>query len=313
MSKLTSDVHESQPIVPISVSRVGIIGFKRPIKVNLDGKEYELVADLDVYVDVPATKKGAHMSRNIEAIEEIFENGGVNYLWDEIGEFVVKLGKKLMEKHPYATRVEVHMHTQIPIEKASPSRKVKSFDTVRILTAAKVKKKNNKMIVRKVLGVEVEGMTVCPNSIEMTKDYSRSKLREAGFSDEEIEKILELVPVSAHNQRGIGRLIVETNEDIILNLKDLIRILEDSMSSPVYPILKREDEQFMVIEAHRKPRFTEDVVRVAIGKLVEKFKDVIPGDSYITVSQRNFESIHSHDVYSEIRGCFSELEKELNG
>ena len=313
MTKLIiGDVHESQPIVQVAISRVGITGFKRPITVKIGKNDYKILANIDVYVDIPANKKGAHMSRNIEAIEEVFENGDINYLWKDVGEYAIELSKAMVEKHPYAKRVEVKIRAEIPLEKFSPVRKVRSFDTVNILVGS-VATVDDKLDIRKILGVELEGMTVCPNSYKMTADYSRIKLREAGFTDEEIERILELVPLSAHNQRGRGRIIIETGHEIEIDLKDLVDILEDGMSSPVYPVLKREDEQHMVINAHKRPRFTEDVVRVVVGKLVEKFYSKLPDDTYVVVSQTNFESIHSHDVYSEIRGCFCKLAEEIIG
>src|SRR5436309_3290183 len=82
---------------------------------------------------------------------------------------------------------------------------------------------------------------------------------EAGFEDGDVERILELVPLATHNQRGRGTLLVGTAEH--LNAERLVEIVEGSMSSPIYELLKRPDELFVVEHAHLQPRFVEDSVR----------------------------------------------------
>lgn len=314
-SVIYSDVHESRPRYPITVTRAGIVNFETPIKLVIGGEKLVCIATIDILVDVPATKKGAHMSRNIEAIDEIFTNHDVEVRIENLGDYSVKLAKRLAEKHYYASRIEVEMVIQIPYEKSAPVSGAKSNSVARILLGSRIYRGGEGEEVTKLLGVEIEGMTVCPNSVNMTKDYAREELRNSGFSDEEIDKILEVVPVSAHNQRGTSRLLIETDENTDVPIFDLIEIVEKSLSSPVYPILKRADEQFMVISAHRNPRFTEDVVRYMVGLFLRKFGNKIPSDSLLVASQRNYESIHAHDVLAEIVGTVGELmnEIEING
>ena len=76
------------------------------------------------------------------------------------------------------------------------------------------------------------------------------------------------------------------------------------MSAPVYELLKRPDELFVVEHAHLRPRFVEDSVRVALDEPL----DARPGladDDFVLSRQVNLETIHDHDVLAERLGARS--------
>jgi len=103
----------------------------------------------------------------------------------------------------------------------------------------------------------------------------------------------EISAVSAHNQRG--RVAMTVGMTRFVWIEDLIGIAEESGSSPVYALLKREDEKFVTEHAYENPRFVEDVVREAALRL-----DRLPGLRWYTVEAENFESIHNHSAYAVI-------------
>ena len=74
--------------------------------------------------------------------------------------------------------------------------------------------------------------------------------------------------------------------------------------------MKRPDEQFVVDQAHRRPRFVEDSVREMVRGVVEQFTG-LPGDAFVHAHQVNFETIHTHDVEAERSGTLSEIRQEL--
>ena len=120
--------------------------------------------------------------------------------------------------------------------------------------------------------------------------------------------ILELVPIATHNQRGRGTLYVGTEQQ--LNAERLVDIVEGSMSSPVYELLKRPDELFVVEHAHLRPRFVEDSVRIALATTLERYPDLADED-FVFSRQVNLETIHTHDVLAERYGTVAELRTEL--
>lgn len=103
----------------------------------------------------------------------------------------------------------------------------------------------------------------------------------------------EISEYSAHNQRGTVSITVGMTRFVWI--EDLIQIAEDSASSPVYALLKREDEKFITEHAYENPRFVEDVVREVALRLQR-----LPGLRFHAVEAENFESIHNHSAYAVI-------------
>ena len=50
------------------------------------------------------------------------------------------------------------------------------------------------------------------------------------------------------------------------------------MSSPVYELLKRPDELFVVEHAHLQPRFVEDSVRFALKAVTDRYPSLDDND-----------------------------------
>ena len=143
-------------------------------------------------------------------------------------------------------------------------------------------------------------------------DRSRDRLAEQGFGEDEIERVFEAVPVATHNQRGIGTLFVGCPEtcDTPIDAADLLRIVEDSMSSEIYELMKRPDEVEVVEKAHLRPRFVEDCVREMVRMAVERFAP-LGEHAFVHARQENLETIHKHNVVAERFGLLGELRHEL--
>ena len=162
---------------------------------------------------------------------------------------------------------------------------------------------------RRVVGVEATGINACPCAQGLVRGAAADRLLEAGFDDGDVDRILELVPLATHNQRGRGTLLVGTAER--LNAERLVEIVEGSMSSPIYELLKRPDELFVVEHAHLQPRFVEDSVRVALKSVLDELPRLGDGD-FVLSRQLNFETIHAHEVVAERHGTIGELRAELD-
>jgi GTP cyclohydrolase-4 len=161
-----------------------------------------------------------------------------------------------------------------------------------------------------VVGVEASGINACPCAQGLVRGAASERLLEAGFADGDVERILELVPLATHNQRGRGTLLVGTESRV--NAEHLVDIVESSMSSPVYELLKRPDELFVVEHAHLQPRFVEDSVRFALSETLRRYPDLDDSD-FLFSRQVNLETIHRHDVLAERSSTVGELRAELAG
>jgi GTP cyclohydrolase-4 len=165
---------------------------------------------------------------------------------------------------------------------------------------------------RRQIGVQAQGITACPCAQGLVQGRSRQRLEADGFSADEIERIFEAVPVATHNQRGLGTLRVgctELCEDEI-DAAVLLDIVEESMSSEIYELMKRSDEATVVEKAHRRPRFVEDCVREMIRGVLQRFP-ALADAAFVSARQENLETIHQHNVMAERFGTLGELRTEL--
>jgi GTP cyclohydrolase I/GTP cyclohydrolase-4 len=124
--------------------------------------------------------------------------------------------------------------------------------------------------------------------------------------------VFEHVPVATHNQRGLGTLHIGCLEecDAEIDASALLAVVEGSMSSEIYELMKRSDEVEVVEKAHRRPRFVEDCVREMISAVVSGFPDLDDG-SFVSARQENLETIHQHNVVAERHGLMSEMRQEI--
>ncbi|HSD76358.1 MAG TPA: GTP cyclohydrolase, FolE2/MptA family, partial [Solirubrobacteraceae bacterium] len=165
---------------------------------------------------------------------------------------------------------------------------------------------------RRLVGVAAQGMTACPCAQGLVAGRARERLIDDGFGADEIERIFEAVPVATHNQRGLGTLHVGVPEgcDAEIEATTLLGVVEDSMSSEIYELMKRSDEGAVVEKAHRRPRFVEDCVREMVRGVVAQYGD-LPDGTFVSSRQENLETIHQHNVVAERFGLLGELRREL--
>jgi GTP cyclohydrolase-4 len=156
-------------------------------------------------------------------------------------------------------------------------------------------------------------MTACPCAQELVMDRSQERLREDGFTDDEITRVFEAVPVATHNQRGIGTLHIGCPEgcEEAFEAEILLQIVESAMSSEIYELMKRSDELEVVEKAHLQPRFVEDCVREMIRMAIERYGH-LDDNAFVSARQENLETIHKHNVVAERHGLLGDLRREVD-
>jgi GTP cyclohydrolase I/GTP cyclohydrolase-4 len=297
-----ADLQASAPEVRIGLSRVGVTGVQKAIRLQHAGQDALVSAELDCFVDLDAAQKGVHMSRFPElfgeAVDELVIPGKllVEHLAEHIATHIVE--------RQQANRAEVRVRARYPIERLTPVTGLPTQELVTLIGVAAATTTGS----RRLVGVEATGINACPCAQGLVREQAAERLGDAGFDVVDVERILELVPVATHNQRGRGTLYVGT--DLRIEAEDLVKIVEGSMSSPIYELLKRPDELFVVEHAHLTPRFVEDSVRLMVKTTVEQYGDLAP-DDFVSATQVNFETIHNHEVLAERFGTVEELRGEL--
>ncbi len=311
-SKKLSDVQADESKIQIGIRRVGVSDIPKIIRRKRFGEYNELSAKIDVYVDLLPSKRGIHMSRNLEAINEVIATLTGEVISD-CEELCAQIAEKILSIQPGATNAEVKLTADYEMETYSEAVSRKKSSVHKLRAGALAQKNGDTVTITKIIGAEVEGTTVCPCSQELSRDFSKEKLTEEGFTEEQIDFVLENIPLASHNQRSKSILVLEQPRDAErVELEDIIGILETSMSSPTHEVLKRKDEQAVVLYAHQHPAFVEDVVRTILQKVAKRYINQ-PPETVICVKQINYESIHQHNAVAEVRTSLKELLEQLNG
>jgi GTP cyclohydrolase IV len=301
------DVQARRPATHVSLSRVGVTGVDKVLRIRSNGSEQLFYAELECFVDLPPDQKGAHMSRFEEVVNEAIDEVILSEAFK--AETLASHIAERVRDRKGGLRAEVTIAARYPEHKPSP---VSGTPTQEIYTLFGSAVASNRGT-RRLVGVQAQGMTACPCAQEMVADRSRDRLRDDGFTDDEIDRVLEHVPVATHNQRGIGTLYVGCPEDCDQGVEaaELLEIVESSMSSEIYELMKRSDEVEVVEKAHRRPRFVEDCVREMIRMAVERFGRL--GDqAFVHARQENLETIHKHNVVAERYGVVRLLRREID-
>nr|WP_255668413.1 GTP cyclohydrolase MptA [Methanocella sp. CWC-04] len=301
------DVQANNPDVHIGLTRVGITEVKKMVEITRsDKRPIVLIPTFDIFVDLPSDRKGANLSRNLEVIDKTLEDAVQEPIY-AIEDLCVDVSKNLLEKHEYATNAEVRMKGEYMMKKKSPRTKMECQEVYDIYADAIVSRDGK---IRKTIGADVIAMTACPCAQEISKEMAFNTLAKLGVDDATISEFLCDMPMPTHNQRGIGTIMVESSNGVKVGIEAIIDIIENSMSSQMYELLKRDDERHVVITAHKNPKFVEDCVRTMAKNLVERFPN-LPEDTIITIKQVNEESIHRHNAFAERKATFGELKKEV--
>jgi GTP cyclohydrolase I/GTP cyclohydrolase-4 len=298
------DLQASAPEVAIGLSRAGVTGVQKAVRIGRGRREKLIAATIDCTVDLDPSQKGVHMSRFPELFEEAIESVVEDeaFLVEDLAEHVARR----IVRRQGALLAEVRIQARYPYERRTPVTGLSTQEMVSLIGIAAASAEG----VRRIVGVEAVGINACPCAQGLVRGSAAERLLEAGFDTGDVERILELVPLATHNQRGLGTLYVGSS--VRVNAEHLVRLVEASMSSPIYELLKRPDELFVVEHAHLQPRFVEDSVRVALKSVLDELPDLVD-DDFVLSRQLNFETIHAHEVVAERYGTLGELRAELGG
>jgi GTP cyclohydrolase-4 len=301
------DVQARTPTVQLGLSRVGVTGVEKVIRLRHNGSEQLFSARFECVVELGAAQKGAHMSRFEEVVNEAIGEvvlGASTFKVETLAEHIAQL----VRARQRARRAEVNVEARFPEHKPAPVSGIQTQELYTLHGSAICTEAGT----RRVIGVTAQGMTACPCAQELVASAARERLESQGFDAESIERIFEAVPVATHNQRGLGTLLIGCTEqcDDEIDASTLLEIIEHSMSSEIYELMKRSDEARVVEKAHRRPRFVEDCVREMIRGVVDAFP-AIDDRAFVSARQVNLETIHQHNVIAERFGTFGEIRREF--
>ncbi|MGM0380636.1 MAG: GTP cyclohydrolase FolE2 [bacterium] len=213
---------ESDPRA-VGLNCVGIRDFKLPLKIKDRSRgTQQVVADVNIGVNLSEDERGAHLSRFVELAEKYRQS---EFSFESVPDFLHDLTDSLNSTNAYA-RFEFDYF----IEKKSPSSDKKALMDFNCGFGGLLEEGEMKTWIE----AEVPLTTLCPCS----KEISRG---------------------GAHNQRAKVKSKAVINR--LIWLEEFIEIIEGEGSSQLYSLLKREDEAYVTEEAYNNPKFVEDIAR----------------------------------------------------
>ncbi len=268
---LVEDVQSQAPTLHVSLSRVGVTNVEKVVRIGANGTERLYWAKLDCFVDLGPLQKGAHMSRFEEVVNDAIREVVLAEKVFRAETLAHHIAERVRDRQG-ARRAEVRIEARYPEHKPAPVSGIETQELYTLLGTAVASEAGT----RRLIGVRAQGITACPCAQGLVQASSRERLLADGFSEDEVERVFEAVPVATHNQRGLGTLHIGCPEDCATDIdaERLLKVVENSMSSEIYELMKRSDEGAVVEKAHRRPRFVEDCVRESIRGVLDDFPEL---------------------------------------
>lgn len=245
----------------VPLEKVGVRDLRYPIVVlDRDNIRQRTVAQIEMSVSLPHHFRGTHMSRFLEVLNEHRGEVTMRTIPDILGDLRSRLDAETAQ-----------MSVRFPyfLERRAPSSGKSGLLDYECTFSGTVNCRSEDFVLR----VNVPVMSLCPCS-KAISDYG------------------------AHNQRGYVAIEVRTGRDDeghphLMWIEEVIEIAETSASAPIYPLMKREDERHVTMQAFDNPVFVEDIVRNAALKLRKE-----PRVRSFVVEAVNHESIHNHNAFA---------------
>lgn len=258
------DVQNEHDDREIALDQVGVSSLRYPIIVmDRDQKEQHVTATLSMSVDLPQQFKGTHMSRFIEVLNGYRGELTMRTLPQILAELKTRLN---------AESAQIEVNFQYFLERKAPVTGMSGLMDYGCSFQGESNNTDNDF----VLGVNVPVTSLCPCSKEIS-DYG------------------------AHNQRGNVDVQIRSTKDqdgipFLIWIEEVVDLVEQSASAPLYPLLKRPDERHVTMQAYDNPVFVEDLVRNVAVKLKQD-KRV----AWFSVEAVNQESIHNHNAFARVQ------------
>jgi GTP cyclohydrolase I/GTP cyclohydrolase-4 len=214
----TVDVQATRPSTEVSLTRVGVRGIEKVIRVGghrpagdgaagpsaEDDAGNYFFAELECFVDLNPRQAGVHMSRFEEVVNEAIDEV-VLHAALRAEELAARIAGRVREQQD-GLRAEVSVSARYPETVSTPQSGLPTQEIYKLCGTAVVSERG----IRTLTGVEAQGMTACPCAQELVSARSRERLAADGFTDDEIERVLRAVPIATHNQRGVGSTSTST-------------------------------------------------------------------------------------------------------
>src|SRR4051812_22187957 len=181
---LLSDLQASRPEVRIGLSRAGVRGVSKAIRLRRGPHEKLVFAEISCSVDLDPDQRGVHMSRFPELFEQAIDELVIDeaLLVEELAEHIATavVGRQ------HALRAEVEVTAKYPLQRETPVTRMRTQEMVSLIGIAAASESGT----RRLVGVEATGINACPCAQGLVRGRASERLLEAGFEGADVERIL---------------------------------------------------------------------------------------------------------------------------
>lgn len=303
-----ADRPTGSPSAGVSPSRLGLTGVEMVVRLGVDQHSAQpFLAQIECVVEPQPGRPAAHASRFEDKLRDVVRDvvvGGAGMRAEQLAQEVAEGARERSQ----ARRAQVTLAARFPERRPAPASGIPTQEICTLHARAVASGRGT----RRMVGVSAQGITTAPYAQAVLAARSRERLAADGFSESEIARLLECIPVASHDQLSIGTLHLGYPEDCALefDVVALLDIVEGAMSSEIFELMKRSDEVAVVERAHDRPRAVDDCVRAMISGVVERFAD-LPDAAFVSAAQDSTETIRRHHLTAERAGLLGELRREL--
>lgn len=275
---MEKETQDQSPVVSLSLDEVGLTDFQTQVSITRGTKVYHYQTTVSVVINLPPSRKGAHLSRFVESISEILSSEvQIHYSLEEMSSHVLR---KLNERHPFE-KGAITLDFIFFTNRITP---VSQRPSIENYNAQLITWWDQGSILHK-LTLGTYGSTACPHALSQNSANR------------------------THIQRAYAEISLQGRTTDIPDMEDLCIILDESFSAPTFSLLKAEDEQWVVKRMWENPLFVEDVTRNLLQQALKHFSDRKLEVHAKTISQ---ESIHKHNIISKGSTRTSPLKRDNN-
>ena len=280
------DVPEESPSFPIPLQQGGISG--KTVWVSLAGnKGGHIPFTAKVLVNLPASKRGIHMSRIEQIIATLHDKQ-----FASLSEYGQVLASRVLETQN-AQNISLELSGRLPFIQQAPFSRLTSIDSIEVSFSVELKKNIDKTSEKMQIGAGLYHLTACPCTLS--------------YNEVLFNRFNDPYPQATHSQRSKTELLVSPPDNRQLPAYEVLADILAEVLHVSQDLLKRPDETELVLKAHRYPQFAEDTVREVARAAGEKLKDLLPPETRIQVKTLSLESIHIHDVECSLDITLNEI------
>jgi len=219
------DVQAYEDTRKLDITRVGIKSIRSPIIVKDKAATQHSVAEFSFSVFLPQDRKGTHMSRFTQLLNDYRNKElGVNNFSELHAEMLSRLD---------SNAGTIAMQFSYFIDKKAPVTGQSGLMDYQITLVAE---NDSTGVVQTRVKAEIPVTTLCPCSKEISE-------------------------YGAHSQRSVISIDATVDNTNSFYWEDVIVSAEQQASAQLYSQLKRADEKFVTEQAYENPRFVEDLIR----------------------------------------------------